>query len=238
MHKHVFASWLLCSLLRRPHAEALLGDLLELAGGDQARFRRLLFETAWSLLTRDIAGFLLAATVGGGGVLSLQSAFFTLATLHAASRSQRTWGSTLAFLAGCLLTIACFSVVRYGVRNRMTWLMLAHIAPLTAAGLLWWVPGVSATSEALLLVLSLGSLLWPGSRSAYLALVLLVVLQSGCWFGAVGLLLKPLAELWRHVPANTTELKPLVSIAFAVSYTALMMLTCVVYAKVRRWVCA
>jgi hypothetical protein len=216
----------------------LFGDLLELAGEDQARFRKFLFETVWALLTRGIAGFLLAATVGGGVLVSLQSTFFTLATLHSANHSQRAWGSTLAFLAGCLLVMACFSVVRYGVRDRMTWLAFAYIAPLAAAGLLWWVPGVPATSEALLLVISLGSLLWPSSRSAILALALLVVLQSGLWFGAIGSLLKPLAALWRHVPANAIALKPLVSTVFAVSYAALVMLTCVVYAKVRRWVYA
>ena len=238
MRKHVVASWLLCSLLPAPHAECLLGDLLELAGDDQAKFRRLLLETAWSLLTRGIAGFLLAATLGGGGVVGLQSAFFTSVSLHTASHSQRAWGSTLAFLAGCFLVMACFSIVHYGFRDRMTWLVFACITPLAASALLWWVPGVPAIARALLLVISFSSLLWPAIRSAFLALALLVVLESVLWFSAVGMLLKPLATLWRHAPPNAIAVKLLVPTASVVSYAALMMLTCVVYAKVRRWVCA
>jgi hypothetical protein len=120
----------------------------------------------------------------------------------------------------------------------MTWLVFAYIPPLAASALLWWVPGVPAIAKALLLVLSFGSLLRPASRSAFLALALLVVVQSVLWFGAVGMLLKPLSALWRHVPANAIGVKPLVSTAFAISYAALVMLTCVVYAKVRHWVCA
>jgi len=120
----------------------------------------------------------------------------------------------------------------------MTWLAFAYIAPLAAAGLLWWIPGVQTMAEALLVVLSLGSLLWPRSRSSLLALVLLVMLQSGLWFSAVGLSLKPLATFWRHLPTDAIAMKPLVLTAFAISYAALMLLTCVLYAKVRRWVCA
>lgn len=238
MRKHVAASWLLSSLLPAPHAESMLGDLLELAGDDHAKFCRLLLETAWSLLSRGIAGFLLAAIVGGGGVVALQSAFFTSVTLHTASRSQRACGSTLAFLAGCLFVMVCFSIVRYGFRDRMTWLIFVYIPLLAASALLWWVPGVPAIAMALFLAISFSSLLWPATRSAFFALALLVVLESMLWFGAVGMLLKPLATLWRHAPPNAIAMKLLVPTAFVVTYAALMMLTCVVYTKVRRCVCA
>jgi hypothetical protein len=55
------------------------------------------------------------------------------------------------------------------------------------------------------------------------------------WFGVVGMILKPLSGLWRHVPANAIGVKPLISAAFVLSYAALVMLTCLMYAKVRRW---
>jgi hypothetical protein len=235
VRKHLSASWLLCSLLPRAHAESVLGDLLEIAGDDEAKFRRLLFETTWALLRPSIAGFLLAVTVGGGSVLGMQSAFFASLTLHTVTHSQRAWGSTLAFLAGCFVVMACFSVVRYGFRDRVTCLGLAFIPLLAASALLWWVPGAPVTANALLLLLMLGSLVWPAGRSAFLVLALIIVLQSVLWFGAVGMILKPLSGLWRHVPANAIGVRSLISAAFALSYAALVMLTCLMYAKVRRW---
>jgi hypothetical protein len=233
--KHASASWLLCSLLPRAHAESVLGDLLEIAGDDQAKFQKLLFDSVWELLRRSIAGFLLAVTVGGGGVLYMQFAFFASLTLHTATHSQRAWGSTLAFLAGCFLVMACFSVARYGFRDRMTCLALAFIPLLAASALLWWVPGAPVAANALLLLLMLGSLLYPTGRSAFLVLALIIVMQSVLWFGAVGMILKPLSGLLRHLPANAIGVKPFISAAFGLSYAALVMLTCLMYAKVRRW---
>ena len=91
MRKYMVASWLLHSMLPAPHADSVLGDLLELTGNDPAKLRRLLLETMWSLLSRSVAGFLLAAVVGGAGMVGMQSAFFGSLALHTATRSQRAW---------------------------------------------------------------------------------------------------------------------------------------------------
>jgi len=211
---------------------------LELAGNDQAKLRSLLLETIWSLLSRSLAGFLIAGVVGGAGMVEMQSSFFKSLALHTATHSQRAWGSTLAALAGCLLIMACFAVVRYGVRDRMTWIASACIPPLAIAALFWWVPGTAAMAEVLLLGLLLGSLVRRESRSALIAVIGLLVLQFVLWFGGIGMALAPLAKLWRHAPANATALKWFALTGFAISYAVLTLLMCVTYARVRRWVCA
>lgn len=238
MRRHSIASWLLHSVLPAAHAESLLGDLLELAGNDQAKLRSLLLETTWSLLSRSTAGFLLAAVVGGGGMVEMQFVFFKLLALHPATHSQRAWGSTLAALAGCLLIMTCFSVVRYGARDRMTWLTSACIPLLAAAALFWWAPGIAQTAEGLLLALLLGSLLRRDSRTALIAVMALSVLQFVLWFGGIGMLLAPLAKVWRHAPTDAIALRLLALTGFATCYAVLTLLMCVTYAKVRRWVCA
>lgn len=237
MRKHTGASWFLHILLPAPHADSMLGDLLELSGNDEVLFRRLFVVTSWSLLSRSLAGFLLAATVGGGGMVGIETLFFKSLVLHAASHYQQAWGSTLGALAGCLLIMACFSMVGYGAHDRMTQLTLACIPALAAASLFWWVSGVPATAGAFLLSLFLATLIWRGSRNALLAVAVLLVLQFLLWFFGIGILLAPLSKLFRHAPANAIALKSVALTAFLASYVGLSLLMCVTYSKVRRWVC-
>ena len=146
-------------------------------------------------------------------------------------------GSTLAALAGCLLIMNCFSIVRYGLRDRMTWLTSACILPLAIAALFWWVPGVPSAAEGLLLALLLGCLLRRSSRKAFIAVMALSVVQFVLWYGGIGLFLEPLAKLWRHAPADATALKSFALTLFATCYAVLTLLVCITYSKVRRWVC-
>lgn len=233
MAKYRFSSWLLRRLLPGAHAEAILGDLLEVSGADDDVYRRLLRGTVWSLGRRSLAAYV-AAVLGGGMMVALQSEFFASLAEHNADVWQRSWGSTLAFLAGSMALMLCFSAVRYGLRDRVTLIALACTVPGALAVEFWWVPAVPVALGMGFLAFAALGLLRGSTRRVFLSVMTLALLQPVVWFGGLTLLITPAAALVKHFPLAMHAVAPLAVTWLVASYLVLVLLACVSYAKVHR----
>lgn len=233
MRKHVFATWLLRRLMPAAHADAILGDLLEVSGSDEKAYRTLLRSTVWSLARRSVAGYA-AAVLGGAIMAALQSQFFASMAKHEASLWQQSWGSTLAFLAGSMGVMLCFSAIRYGLRDRMTWIALACTVPGIAAVEFWWIPAVAAAAGVCFLAFAAFSLVRKSTRRAFVSLMLLAALQPIVWFGGLTLLITPIAMFLKHTHATLRVVAPFAVTWLIATYLALVMLACLSYVKAHR----
>jgi hypothetical protein len=177
----------------------------------------------------------MAAVVGGLALIMLQTAFFGSLPIHQWSPWQQTWGSTLAFVAGSMSIVTCFSAVRYGLRDRMTQVALAMTAIGSLTVLFWWVRYVPVMAFVGLLILAIASLRAVSGRPALAAAATLVVLQPFLWFGGLTLLVSPLALALKHFAVRMGTAKPWIAGWLVVCYFALVMLSCVASAKVHRW---
>jgi len=233
MRKHLFATWLLRRSMANNHVEAILGDLLEIAGSDDDAYGKLLRSTVWSLGRRSFAGY--AAAVFGGGIMAaLQSQFFSSIVRHEANLWQQGWGSTLAFLAGSMGLIVCFSAVRYGLRDRMTWIALACMVPGFAAVEFWWISAVPVAAGVCFLAFAVFSLIRKSTRRAFVSLMVLAALQPIVWFGGLTLLITPIAMFLKHTHVSLSVIAPLAVTWLIATYLALVMFARLSYVKVHR----
>lgn len=233
MRKHLFATWLLRRSVPTEHADAILGDLLEVSGSEDGPYRRLLHSTVWSLTRRSVAGYA-AAVFGGGIIAALQSQFFSSIARHEANLWQQSWGSTLAFLAGIMGLIVCFSFVRYGFRDRMTWIAISCMVPGLAAVEFWWIPAVPVAAGVCFLAFAAFSLIRKSTRRAFLSLMVLAALQPIVWFGGLTLLITPIAVFSKHTHVSLSVVAPLVATWLIATYLALVMFACLLYMKAHR----
>ena len=233
MYKHLFATWLLRRLMPPAHADATLGDLLEISGSNESAYSTLLRSTVWSLARRSVAGYA-AAVLGGGIMAALQSQLFSSIGRHEANLWQQGWGSTLAFVAGSMGLMLCFSAIRYGLRDRMTWIALACTMPGVAAVEFWWIPAVPVAAGVCFLAFAAFSLVRKSTRRAFVSLMVLAALQPIVWFGGLTLLITPIAMFLKHTHANLSVVAPLPVTWLIATYLALVMLACLSYVKAHR----
>jgi hypothetical protein len=233
MRKHFFFTWFLRRLMPVAHADAILGDLFEVSGSDENAYRMLLRSTVWSLARRSVAGYV-AAVLGGGIMAALQSQFFSSVASHEASLWQQSWGSTLAFLAGSMGLMLCFSAIRYGLRDRMTWIALVCTVPGIAAVEFWWVPVVPVAAGVCFLAFGAFILARKRTRRAFVSLMVLAALQPIVWFGGMTLLITPITIFLKHTHATLRVVTPFAVTWLIATYLALVMLSCLSYVKAHR----
>jgi len=233
MRKHLVSTWLLRRSMPTEQVEAILGDLLEVSGSNDNAYRTLLRRTVWSLTRRSVAGYA-AAVFGGGVIAALQSQFFSSLVRHEASLWQQSWGSTLAFLAGSMGLIFCFSAIRYGLRDRMTWIALACAVPGVAAVEFWWIPAMPVAACVCFLAFAAFSLIRKSARRAFVSLMVLAALQPIVWFVGLSLLITPMAMFLKHTHVTWIIAAPLAVTWLIATYLALVMFACLSYVKAHR----
>jgi hypothetical protein len=229
---HVYA-WLLRRLVPAAHADALLGDLLEISGTDDKANLRILRSTVWSLGRRILAAYI-AAVLSGALISMLQGRFFASLLKHDATIWQRSWGSTLAFLVGSTALMFCFSAVRYGLRDRMTSIALACTVLGAFVVQFWWVPLVPFVAGVCFFGVGAFSVMRRKTRRSFTSFMTLAVLQPILWFGGLTLMITPVATLLKHSSGNMPHAAPLVATWLVATYLAIVMLVCLSYAKAHR----
>jgi hypothetical protein len=173
--------------------------------------------------------------VGAVALMLLQTTFFGSLSVHVPSQWQQAWGSTLAFEAGCLCLVTCFSALRYGLLDKMTQLAFALAAIGLLAVLFWWVRDLPMIASVCFLVLVVVSLRTASSRAALTATAILLVLQPLLWFGGLTVVVSLLALALKHRHLELETANPWIGCWLIASYLGLAMLSCFASAKVHRW---
>jgi len=216
MHKHFLATWLLRRLMPAAHADAILGDLFEVSGSNENAYGSLLRSTVWSVARRSVAGYA-TAVLGGGIMAALQTQFFSSLDRHESSFWQQSWVSTLAFLAGSIVIMFCFSAIHYGLRDHMTRIALACTMPGIIAVEFWWIPAVFLARKS--------------TRRAFVSLMVLTALQPIVWFGGLTVLVTPVAMFLKHTHATLRVVGAFAVTSLIATYLAIVMLACLSYVR-------
>jgi hypothetical protein len=168
------AEFLLCRVMSRERAAALVGDLIESPEHQHVmRFWRciagVLFRYGWRSALGLIAGFFVTMRVSS----ALQMAIFGVHTQH---RPDYPWDQFLLVpigLVGMMLAgNFAYSSVKYGVRDRCGQACFGVFAIAAAVTYLWWMPAVVWGSASCMAVAFLAALLHRDGRR--LAVVLSV----------------------------------------------------------------
>jgi hypothetical protein len=195
MHSVSIAEWVVARFTSKNQATSILGDLLELKPQNGPLWfwlslARVVVSLAWRRPLAFVAAVCTYFAAFGGS--------FLVAWLHIPLRilPDGAWRIVFAvfFLAANMLWfLLVYAAIRYGVRNRVTWLALAFALLISAGVYSWSRPAVLAASVVLTICLVAASL-WSVERRRA-ALVVLAVLMAGY---ATLLLTGSLIALYEH----------------------------------------
>ena len=170
MPKGRAAEWLLARFLPRENAASIVGDLLESpSGGGRLRFWRAVGGVVLLVVWRRAAATLVAfvASVLFFGVFQEPIFEFSLHPAPAGWNQGFIWIGRVGLI---LWTMMCYSVVRYGVRDRFTQLAVVSVLALGSFIRFWWVPGVGASCVLFGITVIAVAAANPSGRRAMLAL--------------------------------------------------------------------
>jgi hypothetical protein len=188
MRNGALVEWMLTRFTDSSRAAAIVGDLEEAATKKgNVWFWRSAIGVVFSFAWRPLGGYLFAAFAGGLATSAIQSNLYASFEAHAPSTLQQSWTSSVGVVVGFLLIVACFSVIRFGVRDALT-LSAASISLIgTASVCCWWQPMVPIVS-AVATVLAFGiAMLSPGGRRGMAAVAMLSLMQVFVWWGGLTL---------------------------------------------------
>src|ERR1700735_5608133 len=219
MRNAAFAEWLLARFTDSSRAAAIVGDLEEAATKKgYGWFWRSAISVVFSFAWRPLGGYLLAALAGGLATSTIPSNLYASFDAHTPSALQQSWTSSIGVMVGFLLMIACFSVIRFGVRDALT-LSAASISLIGAASVAWWwqpmVPVVSVVAAVLAVGIAMFS---PGGRRAMAEAAMLSLMQVFVWWGGLTLF----ATLAKHFLFSESAIK----ISFFASYLLGVWVVC------------
>jgi hypothetical protein len=164
------AEWLIARFTGPSRASCIVGDILE-SNSDRGAFWfwRSVLEIVLSLNRRRLAAFTLAF------VCSCSIPFFAPLNGRLPARHlPETWPSAfvvLYWLAMLLWVIAAYSVVRYGLGDKLGQLAFAFCVPTTIGIFFWRFPACLAVSAVLAVAVLISSLSFARWRKALLAVL-------------------------------------------------------------------
>jgi hypothetical protein len=159
MHNASVAEWIISRFTGRDRAASVVGDLLEtLPQRGLLRFWISVGGIVFSLAWRRPVAFVAASYVGWRAVGALQMPIYGM---HAAHRPPHVWMPLFAVLGtiGMLLwTMAPYAAIRFGVRDRFTQLAAAYSLAIAGVIFYWWIPLASISAVAVMVGLSIFSI--------------------------------------------------------------------------------
>jgi hypothetical protein len=232
-----FAEWVLCRFTKKDQATSIIGDLVEIAAKKGPLWFWLsVCGVSVTLGWRQVLGFVAAFYVLSWTLFGFQMATNGVHTLH---RPPTTMGPTFEVLgaAGALLwSVAVYTAIRYGLRDKSAQLALAAASTLSAATCYWWRPAVLWVGLATVLCGLWFSIKDPERRRALVVLAAILVAGLTC-----GLFAMFLADRYQKFATpgllGTRELQERPSIAWAgfLAFVLATWITTSVCALAHRW---
>jgi len=182
MRGDFFVEWLLTRFTDRPRAASIVGDLREASVQKGSMWfwwsvTGVMFSVAWRLA----GGFLLAAFGGGFATSVISSSLYAGFGVHAPNVLQQSWTTSLAAMVGFGLMIACYSAIRFGVRDALSQLAISFSLIGTMAVCFWWLAMTPYVAAAAAFALFMVVMFFRNGRRAVAALAILLVLQVFVW---------------------------------------------------------
>jgi len=210
-----FAEWLIGRLTEKPAAAAIVGDLLEdTPRKGRAGFFLSLAGVMFWLSWRRCVGTVAAFYAGWRIFRSMELAVYGFDAHRPDWYLGQTVLSALSTIATFFWMVLAYSIIRYGVRDRVTQLALASAAIATGIVYAWWLPAVLTACITLGLGTAVVSLITAECRKA--ALIVTAATVTGFVTGFTGLYL---ANRYQHFiypgPLGDKELREHPSILWA-----------------------
>lgn len=178
MRKAEFAEMILCRLTDKDRAASIVGDLVE-QEKNSAWFWRAFVAVAGSLAWRPAIAFLIAFYVGNKTMGAFSMAVYGIHAKHVPDAYP--WEPIFfctTLIGPALWSIAMYALVRHGLRDAATQLVILSTGLITVFQYFWWQPAILVICLAAAMSVVAVSVVQPKLRKAAVVVLVAVAVAS------------------------------------------------------------
>jgi hypothetical protein len=222
----------------KQRASAAVGDLVEMRPEKGALWFWIgILGILFSLTWRRSVGFVAALFVGTRLLGVFEMRLFGIHTEH--RPPEYPWMPVFLILSAAgvvLCMMLVYSAIRYGLRDKLTQLVLVWAGLITLFIYEWWRPVVLVTCIALAVVVTATSVIKSDRRKALLAIWVPVACVFASWWPATYVEYR-YEQLFRRGPWGDVELRAHPSVLWVVliMYVLMVCIATVAFSRMRRW---